>query len=181
MTAKFNVRKDTRPMIHKIRSLSFILILMSSAALAGQPASFVGTWLTTVTPPAEAGVPPFTLLLTLSADGNLLASGTSGQFPALGNPCHGSWSGSGGLTIRATYVCLDFDGSLQQTGMDRLTATFNLDEKRQLAGKIGLTNYDVLGQEVFDACCATVAGQRIEIDEVKALEPNAKSVWKSWQ
>ena len=61
-------------MITKIRSLAFILILMSSAALAGQPQAYVGTWLTTVTPPAEAGVPPFTLIITLHADGNLLAS-----------------------------------------------------------------------------------------------------------
>ena len=165
-------------MIAKIRSLSFILILMSSAVLAAQPQNFVGTWLTTVTPPAEAGVPPFTLLLTLHADGNLIASGTSGEFPALGNPCHGTWSG-GGTGIRAEYVCLDFDGSLQQTGMDRLTAMFSLDDKRQLTGKIGLTNYDVLGQVVFDACCASVAGQRIEVDTTKPIEPTANATrWK---
>lgn len=164
-------------MIAKIRSLSFILILMSSAALAGQPQSYVGTWLTTVTPPAEAGVPPFTLLLTLHADGNLLASGTSGEFPALGNPCHGSWSGNA-TGIRASYVCLDFDGTLQQTGMDRLTAAFNLDAKRGLVGKIGLASFDVLGQLVFDACCAAVEGQRIEVDGAKALEPLGKSLWR---
>jgi hypothetical protein len=164
-------------MIAKIRSLTFILILMSSAALAGQPQNYVGTWLTTVTPPAEAGVPPFTLLLTLHADGNLLASGTSGEFPALGNPCHGSWSGSA-AGVRASYVCLDFDGSLQQTGMDRLNAMFNLDEKRGLTGKIGLANYDVLGQLVFDACCATIAGQKIEVDDGKPLEPFAKPLWR---
>src|SRR5436305_6007378 len=164
-------------MIVKIRSLSFILILMSCAALAGQPQSYVGTWLTTVTPPAEAGVPPFTLLLTLDADGNLLASGTSGEFPALGNPCHGSWSGNA-TGIRASYVCLDFDGTLQQTGMDRLTAAFNLDAKRGLGGKIGLANFDVLGQLVFDACCAAVEGQRIEVDDAKALEPVGQSLWR---
>lgn len=163
-------------MITRIRPLFFILILMSSAALAGQPQNFVGTWLTTVTPPAEAGVPPFTLLITLHSDGNLLATGTAGEFPALGNPCHGTWAGSGAGAIRASYVCLDFDGSLQQTGMDRLSGMFNLDEKRQLVGKIGLTNYDVLGQEVFDACCATVAGQRIEVDETKALDPVGKAL-----
>ena len=164
-------------MIVKIRSLSFILILMSCAALAGQPQSYVGTWLTTVTPPAEAGVPPFTLLLTLDADGNLLASGTSGELPALGNPCHGSWSGNA-TGIRASYVCLDFDGTLQQSGMDRLTAAFNLDAKRGLVGKIGLANFDVLGQLVFDACCAAVEGQRIEVDDAKALEPLGKSLWR---
>jgi hypothetical protein len=165
-------------MIAKIRSLSFILILMSSAAaLAGQPQSYVGTWLTTVTPPAEAGVPPFTLLLTLHADGNLLASGTSGEFPALGNPCHGTWSGNAS-GVRATYVCLDFDGSLQQTGMDVLSASFNVDDKRGLTGKIGLANFDVLGQPVFDACCATIAGQKIEVDDAKPLEPFAKSMWR---
>ncbi len=165
-------------MITRIRSLFYILILMSSAALAGEPQNFVGTWLTTVTPPAEAGVPPFTLLLTLHGDGTLLASGTSGEFPALGNPCHGIWSGSS-TTIRATYICLDFDGSLQQTGMDRLTAQFNLDDKRQLGGKIGLTNYDVLGQEVFDACCATVTGERVEIDGAKTLDQSLRSAWRS--
>src|SRR2546423_13178246 len=99
-------------MITKIRSLAFILILMSSAALAGQPQAYVGTWLTTVTPPAEAGVPPFTLILTLHADGNLLASGTSGELPALGNPRHGTWTRAV-HGIEAADVWLDFDGSLQ--------------------------------------------------------------------
>jgi hypothetical protein len=168
-------------MITKIRSLAFILILMSSAALAAQPQAFVGTWLTTVTPPAEAGVPPFTLIITLHADGNLLASGTSGELPALGNPCHGTWTGSAN-GIEAAYVCLDFDGSLQQTGMDRLRATFKIDEKRQLVGQIGLTNYDVLGQIVFDACCAEVEGQRIEVDPSKSVVPTAAGrKWMRWQ
>jgi len=103
-------------MIARIRSLTVILILMSSAALAGQPQNFVGTWLTTVTPPAEAGAPPFTLLLTLHADGNLLASGTAGEFPALGNPCHGTWVAKGN-EIQASYVCLDFDDGSGQTSV----------------------------------------------------------------
>jgi len=157
-------------MIARIRSLTFILILMSSAALAGQPQNFVGTWLTTVTLPAEAGAPPFTLLLTLHADGNLLASGTAGEFPALGNPCHGTWVAKGN-EIQASYVCLDFDGSLQQTGMDRLRATFRIGEKQQLVGKIGLTNFDVMGQVVFDACCAAVEGDRVEPDRADSFEP----------
>src|ERR1051326_3871610 len=123
-------------MITRIRSLIFILILMSSAALAGQPQNFVGTWLTTVTPPAEAGVPPFTLLLALHADGTPHSRRPSGESPAMGTPCLGAWSGSANA-IEAAYICLDFDGSLQQTGMDRLRATFKLDEKRQLAGQIG--------------------------------------------
>jgi hypothetical protein len=167
-------------MIAKIRSFAFILILMSSAALAGQPQNFVGTWLTTVTPPAEAGAPPFTLIITLHADGNLLATGTAGEFPALGNPCHGTWAGSA-TGIEASYVCLDFDGSLQQTGMDRLRATFKLDEKRQLVGQIGLTNYDMLGQIVFDACCADVAGQRVEVDTSKPVGPTAGSTSLRWR
>jgi len=169
-------------MIAKIRSLSFILILMSSAAaLAGEPQNFVGTWLTTVTPPAEAGAPPFTLLVTLSADGNLLASGTAGEFPALGNPCHGSWTAKG-AEIEASYVCFDFDSSLQQTGMDRLRAKLSLNEKQQLVGKIGLTNYDVGGQLVFDACCASVEGQRIEVREPQSFESRmAERMMRRWR
>ena len=167
-------------MTNKIRSLAFILILIASAALAGQPQNFVGTWLTTVTPPAEAGVPPFTLIITLLGDGNLLATGTSGEFPALGNPCHGTWTGNAGA-IEASYVCLDFDGSLQQTGMDRLRATFKLDDKKGLVGQIGLTNYDILGQMVFDACCADVAGQRIEIDSTRPVAPTANSRILRWR
>lgn len=167
-------------MMQKIRSLTFILILMSSAAaFAGQPQKFVGTWLTTVTPPAEAGAPPFTLLLTLYGDGNLLASGTAGEFPALGNPCHGSWvEREDG--IEAAYVCLDFDGALQQTGMDRLRAMFKLGDKQQLVGKIGLTNFDVLGQLVFDACCADVEGQRIEVRTPQSFGPNAAERMLRW-
>ena len=65
--------------------------------------------------------------------------------------------------------------------MDRLRATFKLDEKRQLVGQIGLTNYDVLGQIVFDACCAGVEGQRIEVDTSKPVVPTAGSTSLRWR
>ena len=130
-----------------------------------------GTWITTVTPPAEAELPSFKLIFTFNADHNLIATGTAGELPALGNPCQGTWKSSGDDAIVVTYVCLDFDGSLQNTGMDKLRGRFTIDsETRTLTGKIGLTNYDPAGNEVFSACCAAVDGARLQAETFSESE-----------
>jgi hypothetical protein len=162
-----------------MRNKSIILSLIITAAVASavsaqqtvpqvrEPKAAVlnGTWITTVTPPAEAGLPSFKLIFTFNADRNLIATGTAGEFPALGNPCQGTWKGTGDNEFVVTYVCLDFDGSLQNTGMDKLRGRLVIDEEKgTLRGTLGLTNFDPDGHEVFSACCASVDGVRLEAE-----------------
>jgi hypothetical protein len=124
----------------------------------------VGTWWTTVTPPPESGAPPFTLLLTFTGDGNLLATGTAGDAPALGNPCHGAWASRRGREFGVTYLCFDFDATLQQTGVDKIRGTLTVDRSSHLTGTLGLTHYDTAGNEIFSACCAAIAGTRVVVE-----------------
>lgn len=129
--------------------------------------TLTGTWVSTVTPPPESGVPAFKLIFTFGEDGNLIATGTGGQLPALGNPCQGVWAKAAGGGFRVTYLCLDFDQSLQPTGMDKIRGSLVLDESRgQFSGRLDLTNYDPLGNETFSACCAAVEGRRLELERI---------------
>jgi hypothetical protein len=145
------------------RWITLIIILLAATTTFGQ--ALTGTWVTTVTPPIEAGVPPFQLVFTFNADGTLLATGTGGELPALGNPCHGVWTAN-----RVTYVCFDFDSSLQNVGMDKIRGVFDV-TARTLTGRLDLTNFDPNGNEVFNACCATIAGTRLEVERLP--EPDA--------
>ena len=150
--------------------ITLITVLVAAAAFAAsgekvaqKPTTIVGTWVTTVAPPPEAELPSFTLVFTFMSDHNLIATGTGGQFPALGNPCQGTWAKEGdGFAL--TYVCFDFDANFQVTGMDKLTGRISSEKDGRLSGKIGLTNYDPQGQEVFSACCAAVDGSRLEVE-----------------
>jgi len=124
-----------------------------------------GAWKTTVTPPAESGVPPFKLLFTFTEDGNLLATGTGGDFPALGNPCHGVWARTGDRTFALTYLCFDSDASLQFTGTDKIRGTVTINRTTgQLSGRLDLTHFDTSDNLIFSSCCATVKGTRLQIE-----------------
>jgi hypothetical protein len=162
VTAQTNERIAT---MNRWISLIIVFLATTATAFAAQPA-LTGTWLTTVTPPAESGVPPFQLVFTFGADGTLLATGTSGELPALGNPCHGVWDLAGPARARVTYVCFDFDGSLQNTGRDKIRGSFDLTTST-LRGRLDLTNFDPQGNQVFSACCATVEGTRLEVEELQ--------------
>ena len=163
--------------------LTAVLTVAAASAAFGQTTveanakAPTGTWLTTVTPPAEAGVPAFKLNFTFLSDRNLLASGTGGEFPALGNPCQGTWVKTGSDEITVTYICFDYDANLQYTGYDKLRGRLTFDsEQGLLTGRIGLTNYDTEGKEVFSACCADVDGTRLEVER---LEDQTRSVSRS--
>lgn len=128
-------------------------------------ARFTGTWMTTITPPPEAGAPPFRLLMTFFIDRNLIATGVGGELPALGNPCQGKWAKRGEATVDVTYICFDFDASLHTTGMDKLSGDLAVDPSTGvLTGSIALTNYDPEGHEIFSACCASIEGTRVEVE-----------------
>lgn len=139
----------------------------SDEAKVKKPQTLTGTWVSTVTPPPDAGVPPFKLIFTFTEDGNLIATGTGGQSPALGNPCQGVWAKTNKGEIRLTYLCLDFDSSLQPTGMDKIRGSLSLDDtQNQLTGRLDLTNFDLDGNETFSACCATVEGKRLQLERL---------------
>ena len=156
------------------RSRILYLLFSFTLTAAAWAAPLTGTWITTVTPPADAGVPPFKLIFTFNDDGTLLATGTGGIAPALGNPCHGGWKADGGA-IALTYYCLDFDSGLQYTGMDKIRGSVTLDPaQRRLEGDLDLTNYDVNGNVVFSACCATVTGSRVQVERLPASSETSR-------
>jgi hypothetical protein len=127
-----------------------------------------GTWATTVTPPPESGASSFKLNFTFTEDGNLLAAGTGGDFPALGNPCQGSWARTSKGEYALTYLCFDFDGGLQFTGTDKIRGAITIDRTTgQLSGRLDLTHFDTNGNLDFNGCCATVQGARVQIERVE--------------
>ena len=157
----------------------FLLIAIGCALLAGvaiaqsgadtnkKDEDLTGVWTTTATPPPESGVPSFKLLYTFTADGNLLATGTSGDLPALGNPCHGLWTKTGDHTFAVTYLCLDFDSTLQFTGTDKIRGALKIDKKTgQLTGQLDLTHYDPNDNLIFSACCAALQGSRLKVEQL---------------
>ena len=133
-----------------------------------QSRELAGTWTTTITPPPESGAPSFKLFFTFTAEGNLLATGTAGDFPALGNPCQGVWTKTGKGEYALTYLCLDFDGSLQFAGTDKIRGAVIVDSATgQLSGRLDLTHFDTNGNVVFDGCCATVQGIRLQVEPLE--------------
>jgi len=167
----------------KIKVIILLITVLASMPAFAAPAEreakniliLTGTWVTTVAPPPEAEAPPFSLIFSFMSDHNLIATGTGGQFPALGNPCQGTWSRTGEGEFTLTYLCLDFDSSFQFTGTDKLTARVTVhDDGNHLDGRIRLTNFDPQGHEVFSACCATVNGARVEVE----LLNEAPEVWR---
>ena len=160
-------------------TLAALLTLGAVPAALGQ--EITGTWMTTVTPPVEAGAPAFKLIFSFMSDRNLLASGAAGELPALGNPCHGVWAKTGAAEFTLTYLCLDYDANLQFVGYDKIGGLFTIDRVRGLlTGKLNLTNFDTDGKEVFSACCAAVEGTRLEVEKFSE-EKTVNSQRMTWR
>jgi len=166
-------------LIPRIVARRFLSIAIGGLLLAGgavaqsgadtnkKDQDLTGGWTTRATPPPESGVPSFKLLFTFTADGNLLATGTGGDFPALGNPCHGLWTKTGDHTFAVTYLCFDFDSTLQFGGTDKIRGTLNIDKKTgQLTGQLDLTHYDPNDNLIFTACCASLQGSRLQVEQL---------------
>jgi hypothetical protein len=174
-------RKEKQIMKSKIVVVLLVTFVTAAAAFAATPINgqkpergLVGTWVTTVAPPPEAEAPPFKLILSFLSDHNLIATGAGGEFPALGNPCLGTWARNNDNEYTITYVCLDFDANLQLTGMDKLTGKVTPNDiGGTLSGSIALTNFDAGGQEVFSACCANVGGERLEVEDFAKVSGSA--------
>jgi hypothetical protein len=177
-------RKEKQIMKSKIVIVLLLTFVTATAAFAIPPngekpeKSLIGTWVTTVSPPPEAEVPPFKLIFSFLSDHNLIATGTGGELPALGNPCLGTWAKSDGNNeYTITYVCLDFDATLQVTGMDKLTGLVTPNASGgTLSGSIALTNFDPDGHEVFTACCASIDGGRLEVESFSKV---SGSLWRA--
>ncbi|OLE54709.1 MAG: hypothetical protein AUG51_07070 [Acidobacteria bacterium 13_1_20CM_3_53_8] len=175
-----NLQPGSMNRMQRMIARRILWIVIATALLAGislaqsgtdvkqkKSPDLTGTWTTTITPPSESGAPPFKLLFTFTGDGNLLATGTAGDFPALGNPCHGVWTRTGDHTFALTYLCLDFDSSLQFTGSDKIRGTLNIDNATgQLSGRLDLTHFDTNNNLIFNGCCATAQGTRLQIEQL---------------
>ena len=127
-----------------------------------QKKALVGTWVTKITPPAESGVPAFPGFFTFNSDGNLIATQSGGEFPALGNPQIGLWTHAGGRQFTITYFLQDFDDHFQQVASEEEHATITLNGNGdQFTGVVDINVYDLDGHLLFSDCCATFEGKRL--------------------
>jgi hypothetical protein len=134
----------------------------------------VGSWATKITPPAASGVPAFPGFFTFDSDGNLVATQSGGEFPALGNPQIGLWEYGGGTQFTITYFVQDFDDHFQQVGSEEEHATVTVDGSGDhFTGIVDINVFDLDGNLLFSDCCATFEGRRLN---VRAPQPQSQSV-----
>ena len=91
----------------------------TAAAQAPNPKGLVGSWVETVTFPAEVGRPPLESLSTFHADGTMTCSDqgavtTVGEMPGVFTSCHGVWRHLHDRTFAYTSMELisDLSGNL---------------------------------------------------------------------
>jgi hypothetical protein len=132
--------------------------------LSKKSQALAGTWATRITPPVESGVPAFPGFFTFTSDGNLIATQSGGEFPALGNPQIGLWEYAGGSQFTITYFVQDFDEQFQQVASEEEHATITLNSAGdQFTGVVDINVYDLDGHLLFGDCCATFAGKRLSV------------------
>ena len=144
---------------------------MSRTAAAQPPASktAVGSWVETVTFPAEIGRPPIKSLVTFHDDGTMTCSDqgavtTVGEMPSVFTSCHGVWKRLHSSTLAYTQLELISDlsgnliGQLKVRGVYTVSASGNEYDGVSFA-EIILTD----GTVVFSSEVAN-AGQRIQLE-----------------
>ncbi|HJQ24178.1 MAG TPA: hypothetical protein VKA60_09710 [Blastocatellia bacterium] len=137
----------------------------------------VGTWATRITPPPESGVPAFPGFFTFTSDGNLIATQSGGELPALGNPQIGLWEYAGGSQFTITYFLQDFDAQFQQVASEEEHATVTVNAAGdQFTGMVDINVYDLDGHLLFSDCCATFEGKRLGVKppHLNNFEPQAQ-------
>ena len=141
--------------------------------------TLVGTWATRITPPPASGVPAFPGFFTFTADGNLIATQSGGELPALGNPQIGLWAHAGGPQFTLTYFLQDFDDHFQQVASEEEHATITLNSAGdQFTGMVDINVFDLDGHLLFSDCCASFEGKRLSAKPPQLngsnLEPQAQ-------
>ena len=147
------------------------------ALLGKKSQGLVGTWATRITPPPASGVPAFPGFFTFTADGNLVATQSGGEFPALGNPQIGLWEYAGGTQFTITYFLQDFDAQFQQVASEEEHATVTVNAAGdQFTGVVDINVYDLDGHLLFSDCCATFEGKRLNAKppHLNNFEPQAQ-------
>jgi len=157
-----------RMIIATVFTLSLVTF-MSRTAAAEPPASktAVGSWVETVTFPAEVGRPPIKSLVTFHEDGTATCSDQGAVSTADGSvftSCHGVWKRLHGSTLAYTQLELISDlsgnlvGQLKVRGVYTVSASGNEYEGVSFAEVILTDGTVVFSSEVANA------GRRIQLE-----------------
>jgi hypothetical protein len=145
----------------------FAVMLASVAAKAvtngnGQAkTSLTGTWITTVAPdPSDLNAPPpFTALITFTADGNLFTTETDEQAIS-----QGVWASTGPRQFLLTAYQFEFDTPNVWDGTFKIRAALTLDsDGMHYQGPYRLDFFDTAGNAVFTGV-GTLSGQRVVVE-----------------
>jgi len=160
-----------RIIVAAVFTLSLVTFGMSATAAAQPPASktAVGSWIETVTFPAEVGRPPIESLVTFHADGTMTCSDqgavtTIGEMASVFTSCHGVWKRLHGRTLAYTQVELISDlsgnliGHLKVRGVYTVSASGNAYDGVSFAEIILTDGTVVFASEVANA------GERIQLE-----------------
>lgn len=132
--------------------------------LDAQKKTIAGAWATKVTPPPDSGEASFPGCYTFASDGNLIATQAGGAFPALGNPQLGLWEKSGARQFTFTYFLQEFDDHFQLVDTAEVHALITLGPNGdQFTGSLDFSVFDLDGNLLFNGCCATIEGKRLEL------------------
>lgn len=147
--------------------LTFGLTGTASAQTAGRK-TLVGSWVETVTFPAEVGRPPLKSLVTFHPDGTMTCSDqgavtTTGEMPGVFTSCHGVWRHLKGRTFAYTSIELISDLSGNPIGQLKVRGVYSVPSGNEYEG-VSLAEIILEdGTVVFSSDVAN-AGKRIELE-----------------
>lgn len=140
-----------------------------AAAEPPTPKTLVGSWVETVTFPAEVGRPPIESLVTFNAEGTMTCSDqgavtTAGEMPAVFTSCHGVWRHLQGHTFAYTSLELISDLSGNPVGHLKVRGVYSVASSGTEYTGVSLAEITLTdGTVVFSSEVAN-AGKRIELE-----------------
>jgi hypothetical protein len=168
--AHANVRKSTTTIAAAM--LTTFLVMADGNTVAGKDEhptknALVGSWLETVTFPAETGRPPLKSLGTFHSDGTMVCSdqgAVTTEEPAVFTSCHGVWTHLRDSTFAYTSAELISDLSGNLLGYLKVRGTYTVSSSgNEYTGTSFAQILDPAGNVQFSVDVAN-AGQRIQID-----------------
>ena len=149
-----------------------LVTLGTSGTAAAEPAgqkTLVGSWVETVTFPAEVGRPPIESLVTFNAEGTMTCSDqgavtTAGDMPAVFTSCHGVWRHLHGHTFAYTSLELISDLSGNPVGHLKVRGVYSVSASGTEYTGVSVAEIILTdGTVVFSSEVAN-AGKRIELE-----------------
>jgi len=161
-------------MLRMIVATAFTMFLVTfgtgrtAAAQAPNPKGLVGSWVETVTFPAEVGRPPIESLGTFHADGTMTCSDqgavTTTGMPGVFTSCHGVWRHLHGHTFAYTSMELISDLSGNLVGHLKVRGVYSVSPSGTEYDGVSFAEIVLVdGTVVFSSEVAN-AGKRIQLE-----------------